>query len=240
VAGTRVSVKAVLFDVDFTLVRPGPELGPEGYLRVGRRYGLELDPEKYAQARERALESLQRDPELRHDEEIWIAFTERIVRGMGGESGAARRCAVEIERAWERSENFSLYEDALPVLEELRAHGLKIGLVSNGARDLADFVQHHRLQVDAAVASRAHGKVKPDPTIFEAALAQLGVGAADTAMVGDSPEDDIEGARAVGIRGILVDREGRYPEVEDRLTDLYALPAALGLPPSARQAPPSA
>jgi HAD superfamily hydrolase (TIGR01549 family) len=234
-----VTIKAVLFDVDFTLVRPGPELGPEGYRRVGNRYGLELDPEKYVQAREQALETLQRDPELRHDEEIWIAFTERIVRGMGGESPAARRCAVEIERAWERSENFSLYEDALPVLDELRAHGLKIGLVSNGARDLADFVQHHRLDVDAAVASRAHGKVKPDPTIFEAALAQLGVGAAETAMVGDSPEDDIEGARAVGIRAILVDRENRYPEVEDRITDLYGLPAALGLAPSsARRAPP--
>ena len=35
------SVRAVLFDVDFTLARPGPELGPEGYLRVGRRHGVE-------------------------------------------------------------------------------------------------------------------------------------------------------------------------------------------------------
>jgi FMN phosphatase YigB (HAD superfamily) len=48
-------------------------------------------------------------------------------------------------------------------------------------------------------------------------------------MVGDSIEDDVEGARAVGMRGLLIDREGRYPDVEDKLTDLLALPAALGL-----------
>ena len=49
-------------------------------------------------------------------------------------------------------------------------------------------------------------------------------------MVGDSPEDDIEGARAAGIEvAFLLDRDGRYPELADRLPDLFALPAALGL-----------
>jgi len=48
-------------------------------------------------------------------------------------------------------------------------------------------------------------------------------------MVGDSLEEDVEGARALGMRAILVDRDDRYPEVEERLTELYALPAALGL-----------
>ena len=225
-----VNLRAVLFDVDFTLARPGPELGPEGYLRAGRRFGLELDPARYAQARAEALESLQRHPDFAHDEDIWVAFTERIVRGMGGESGGARECAAEIERAWERSENFELYEDALPVLDELRRYGLKLGLVSNGARDLDAFVVHHGLDVDAAVGSRAHGKTKPDPTIFRAVLDRLGVEPAAAAMVGDSPEDDFEGARALGMRALLLDRDDRYPDAEQRLPDLYALPAALGLP----------
>jgi FMN phosphatase YigB (HAD superfamily) len=47
--------------------------------------------------------------------------------------------------------------------------------------------------------------------------------------VGDSPEDDLEGARGLGMRALLVDREGTYPDAEDRLPDLFALPAALGL-----------
>jgi FMN hydrolase / 5-amino-6-(5-phospho-D-ribitylamino)uracil phosphatase len=222
-------LKAVLFDVDFTLARPGPELGPEGYRRAGERYGLELDPALYDEARKNALETLQKHPELEHDEEIWYAFTERIVRGMGGDSPRARECAIDIERRWERSHNFSLYDDALPTLELLREHGLKIGLVSNGARDLDEFVADHRLDVDAAVGSRRHGRTKPHPSIFRAVLERLEVEPEEAAMVGDSPEDDIAGAQALGIRALLLDREDSFPDRPDRLPDLYALRSALGL-----------
>jgi HAD superfamily hydrolase (TIGR01549 family) len=225
-------LKAVLFDVDFTLFRPGPELGPEGYRRVGERHGLTLDPGRYDEARAAAILTLQRDRELVHDEEVWIAFTEQIVRGMGGDAEGALECATDIVREWERHENFTLFEDALPALDDLRRRGLKIGLVSNGARDLDEFAEHHRLEVDAAVGSRAHGRVKPDPSIFVAALSALGTLAGETAMVGDSYEDDIEGARALGMRGILLDREGYRPDEPDRIDTLLALPAALGLPAS--------
>jgi hypothetical protein len=125
-------LRAVLFDVDFTLSRPGPELGPEAYRRVGNTHGLSLDPERYEAARIAAFADLRINPELEHDEEIWIAFTEDIVRGMGGISEGARACAVEIVRRWEIHANFDLYDDAIPVLEALRTHGLRIGLISNG------------------------------------------------------------------------------------------------------------
>jgi HAD superfamily hydrolase (TIGR01549 family) len=223
-------LKAVLFDVDFTLCRPGPELSAERYARIAARHGFELDLTRYEDAREAAVLNLKRHPELLHDETIWHAFTEEIFRGMGGPSEVASECAVEIERGWEAAENFELYEDALPVLEDLRAHGLKLGLVSNGIRDLSVFVAHHALDVDAVVGSRAHGWVKPHESIFRAALERLEVDAGDAVMVGDSLEEDIEGARAVGMRAFLVDRHDRHPEVAERLPDLYALPAALGIP----------
>ena len=222
-------LKAVLFDVDFTLVKPGPDLGPEGYQLLGRRFGLELDPARYAEARVAAIETLERHQELDHDEEIWVLFTERIIRGMGGDSDRAYECAVEMTRGWEQAANFELFEDTLPVLTELRAHGLKIGLVSNTGRDLVAFVAHHALDVDVALGSATHGKTKPHPTIFQAALDELGVSAEEAAMVGDSPEDDVEGARALGMRAFLVDRDNRFPDLDDRLPDLRALPAALGL-----------
>ena len=224
-----MELKAVLFDVDFTLAKPGPDLGPEGYRRVGERYGLNLDPARYPEARTAAIEALERHPELRHEEELWFAFTERIVRGMGGDSDAARDLAVEMTRLWEHSENFDLYDDALPVMETLRRHGLKLGLVSNSAREIDDFVAHHALDVDCALTSRSHGWTKPHESIFRAALELLGVGPEEAAMVGDSVEDDIEGARALGIRAFLIDREGRHPEAVERLPDLWALPSALGL-----------
>jgi len=141
-------LKAVLLDVDFTLFRPGPELGPEGYRRSGARHGLTLDPARYDEARRAAVANLQRHPELVHDEELWVAFTEEIVVGMGGDGPSARACALDVVRQWERHENFFLYEDALPVLAVLREGGLRIGLVSNGQRDLEEFARHHGLDVD--------------------------------------------------------------------------------------------
>jgi HAD superfamily hydrolase (TIGR01662 family) len=223
-------VRAVLFDVDFTIAKPGPLLGPQGYHDVGRRYGLALDPARYAEARAAALVDLQHHPELDHDEEIWVRFTEDIIRGMGGgENANVRDIALEITRGWERSENFELYEDALPVLAHLRDHGLKIGLVSNTSRDLDAFIRHFKLDVDAWISSGSHGKVKPSPTIFRAVLDLLEVEPTGAVMVGDSPDDDVEGARALGMQAFLLDREARFGDRPDVLPDLRALPAALGL-----------
>jgi HAD superfamily hydrolase (TIGR01549 family) len=224
-----VSPRAVLFDVDFTLCRPGPELSAERYARIAARHGLTLDTGRYEGAREAAVLNLKRHPELLHDESIWHRFTEEIFVGMGGPEAIASECATEIEEGWGVSGNFELFEDVLPVLEELRRAELRIAVVSNGIRDLTEFVGHHALDVDAIVDSRSHGWVKPHPTIFQAALNALDVRPEDTVMVGDSIEEDIEGARALGMRAILIDREDRHPEVEERLLDLYGLPAALGL-----------
>ena len=165
-----MSRRAVLFDVDFTLCRPGPELSADRYARIAARHGLALETGRYEEAREAAALNLKRHPELLHDDTIWHRFTAEIFVGMGGPEELASECATEIERGWEVSENFELFEDALPVLDELRHARLGIGLVSNGIRDLTEFVAHHRLDVDAIVDSRTHGRVKPHPTIFQAAL----------------------------------------------------------------------
>ena len=222
-----MNVKAVLFDVDLTLAKPGPDLGPDGYQRIGREYGL--DDGRYPEAWAAAIESFRRDPELRHDDRLWFAVSERIFRGMGGEPDLARDLAAKMTRLWENSANFDLYDDALPVMAKLRRYHLKLGLVSNTHRQIDDFVAHHGLDVDCAVDSRSHGWIKPHESIFRAALDLLGVESAEAAMVGDSVEDDIEGALALGMPAFLIDRDGRYPEVAEALPDLWALPAALGL-----------
>ncbi len=205
---------------------------------MGERHGLTLEPDRYTEARAAAIEKLSGERDLVHDEEVWIAFTEQIVLGMGADAAGARACAVDMVREWERHENFTLYEDALPVLGDLRARGIRIGLVTNGQRDLDEFVRHHRLEVDAMVGSKAHGRIKPHPSIFVAALSQLAVAPDEAAMVGDSYEDDIEGARALGMRAIFLDRDGLRPEELDSIDTLLALPAALGLVRESKLPPP--
>jgi len=222
-------LRAVLFDVDFTLCRPGPELGPEGYEALGREYGLELDPARYEGARLAAIDDLRQHPELDHDEEIWMRFTEDIVRGMGGAGDAVREVAGTIVRRWEQAAQFELFDDVVPVLRRLRGAGLKLGLVSNTSRDLGAFVRHFGLDVDAWLSSGSYGKVKPSPLIFRAALELVACEPADALMVGDSLEDDIAGARAVGMRALLLDREGRFPDEAERIESLAELPGTLGL-----------
>ncbi len=222
-----MSLRAVVFDVDFTLVRPGPDLGPDGYRRLGARHGLELDPARYDTARAAAAATLERHPELDHDEEAWVLFTERIIRGMGGE-GDTYAAAVEMTAAWNHERHFELYDDALPAVAALRRHGLKVGLLSNTARDLPVFAAHHGIEADAVLTSQAHGKAKPHEAIFRHMLDLLGVAPAEAVMVGDTLEDDIEGARAIGMQAVLVDRDRRYPAEPGRLDDLRGLVAALG------------
>jgi putative hydrolase of the HAD superfamily len=94
-------------------------------------------------------------------------------------------------------------------LRELRELGLRLVVVSNW-----DVSLHERLAetglaplLDGAVASAEAGVAKPDPAIFERALALAGVGAAEALHVGDSPVEDGEGARAAGIRAVLIGRD---------------------------------
>ncbi len=220
-------LRAVVFDVDYTLARPGPDLGAEGYVELGLRYGLTLDPTRYDAARRAAFAEVRQHPELDHDDEVWVLFTERIILGMGG-VGNTYPAAVEMERRWTHSAHFELYDDALPALEAVAAGGLKIGLLSNSARNLDDFVSHHGLSVDAVLTSASHGKTKPHRSIFAAMLDLLDVIPAEALMVGDTLHDDVEGARAAGMRALLLDRDGRYLDVSERLENLTGLSAWIG------------
>ena len=102
-------------------------------------------------------------------------------------------------------------------MRTLAAQGLKLGLISNSHRCLSSFQQHFELDglIAAAVSSSEHGYMKPHPSIFEAALTLAGVSAAESVMVGDSLSHDIDGARRVGMRGILVHRSDDPPPVTD-------------------------
>jgi len=92
-----------------------------------------------------------------------------------------------------------------------------------------EFARHHGLDVDAGISSFHHGRTKPHASIFRAVLELLGVEPAHAVMVGDTIADDIDGARALGMLAILVDREGMHPDFEPRIESLGELALLLGL-----------
>ena len=69
-----------------------------------------------------------------------------------------------------------------------------------------------RQYFDAVVVSGEVGTKKPDPGIFTLALDKIGMAAEDVAFIGDSIEDDIVGAKAIGMTPILIDRKGKGTE----------------------------
>lgn len=105
---------------------------------------------------------------------------------------------------------FAAYPDVPGALAELRQMGLRLAVVSNWDCSLPDTLAQLGLAglVDAIVVSAEVGARKPEPLIFRAALERVGAQPASALMVGDSPETDVEGARAAGIRPLLLDRGG--------------------------------
>jgi len=202
-----VSLKAVLFDVDFTLIYPGPTFRGEGYQAFCARYGMDVDPAKFAAGIASAAPLLH-GPDDVYDPEIFIAYTSRIIEVMGGAGARIDECSREIYREWAACQHFELYDDVPAVLRQLADAGLRIGLISNTHRCLASFQSHFELQglVSATVSSSDHGLMKPHPSIFNAALSLLDVPAGEAVMVGDSLKHDVEGALGVGMRAILLNR----------------------------------
>ncbi len=105
---------------------------------------------------------------------------------------------------------FAPYPDAVPALTQLRSRGLKLVCVSNWDCSLGEVLERCGLaaHLDGAVSSAEAGALKPDQAIFQAALALAGCSADEAVHVGDTREEDVEGAEAAGIRALLLDREG--------------------------------
>jgi HAD superfamily hydrolase (TIGR01549 family) len=199
--------KAVLFDVDFTLIYPGPTFRGEGYQAFCRRYGMDVDAAKFEEGVASAAPLLE-SPDDVYAPEIFIAYTSRIIEVMGGTGSRVDECSREIYVEWAACQHFEMYDDVPAVLRQLAESGLRIGLISNTHRCLASFQSHFELQglVSATVSSSDHGLMKPHPSIFTAALQLLGVEAGDAVMVGDSFKHDVQGALTVGMRAILLNR----------------------------------
>jgi HAD superfamily hydrolase (TIGR01662 family) len=219
-------VKAVIFDVDFTLIYPGPMFRGEGYQAFSRRHQIDVNPARFESAVASAASVLDDSEGSPYDHELFVAYTRRIIEAMGGkESGsdaALDACAREIYSEWARSHHFELYDDVAQTLQRLTDAGMKIALISNSHRPLDEFQSHFELRhfISAAVSSADHGYMKPHPSIFLSALAGLDVAPRDAVMVGDSLRHDVEGALNIGMRAVWLHRGDNaaptYTSVHDR------------------------
>jgi putative hydrolase of the HAD superfamily len=225
------TVAAVFFDVDFTLIHPGPRFQGAGYEACCARHGVQVDASRFDAAVAGAASVLD-SADVIYDADLYVKYTRRIIELMGGSSSAIEAVARELYDDWAEQHHFSLYDDVLETLETLRTTGVRAGLISNSHRCLASFQSHFELDglIAVAISSSQHGYMKPHPNIFRAALSLMQVGPERAAMVGDSLSHDVLGAKRVGMRGILLARGGLpagIPADVDVIRSLRELPDKL-------------
>lgn len=151
-------------------------------------------------------------------QEVWSQTL--AAQGVHDPELAQRAAEVFIEERWR---SYGAFEDAVPVLEELREQDFRLAILTNGAPDL----QHEKIDrsglgpyVDQIVISGEFGVGKPNPKIFRHVLESLGSSPEQAMMVGDSPPRDILGAYQSGMFPVLIDREsvGFDPKYRAMLT----------------------
>jgi putative hydrolase of the HAD superfamily len=208
-------LKAVFLDVGNTLLHEVPRRAAI-YAEVGARHGVELDPDAmHAHMLEvhRELPPFV-DGAFRYSDPWFREFIRRI---FGDRLGVAADAVVEIEEQlfarFEDPATFRYFPGAEALLTDLRAAGLRLGLISNWSARLPRLLEGLGLtrRVDFTLCSAIEGVEKPAPELFRAALERAGVAPDEALHCGDHPVNDVRGARAVGLRACLVDHHDRLP-----------------------------
>jgi putative hydrolase of the HAD superfamily len=210
----RVLPAAVFFDVGKTLVFAHPSVS-RVVDEILRAAGHDRDLA--------AIESLMPlideyyEDRFREDDTFWTSEEQASAVWVGMYSLLARRLGIEEEaeslaRAvydeFGKPERWRAYDDVVPAFERLHDSGVKVGIISNWDSRLAKVLEGLRLTplIDTIVCSADVGLHKPDPRIFELACARLGLSPSVCVHVGDHFYSDVLGAKAVGMRPVLIDR----------------------------------
>ena len=230
-------VQAVFFDFYETLCFHRHSLA-ENLERIAERYDVEVNWERCDAALKSLFAGTSAPAPTPH-----YSLLESSITVMLRECEFIREVGIEkhVEQiAWEllqsghylfAANSATLYDDVVPTLQHFRDEGFKLAIVSNLDTPLDPMTK--RLGIaeyfDVIVAShdaRVRSE-KPDPHIFNYALAAVGVSAEEAVHVGDTYAADIVGAQGVGIRPILLDRGGtqvgRWKETIRSLADLPEL-----------------
>lgn len=119
-----------------------------------------------------------------------------------------------------------LYPDVAPTIKVLKARDVKTAIVTTIATwRFKPLLEQNNVHIDFVCTAREANAVKPDPRIYTTVLDKFGVSAEETMMVGDDPKTDIEPAKGLGMRTVLINREGRtqYPDADEVISSLTEL-----------------
>jgi len=216
-------IKAVFFDLYNTLVQYEPPR-EELQARALQGFGIEVTPEALRRPLATADEYIygemaraslgQRSKE--EQTAIWVEYEGVLLREAGIEADEPLILGL-LGKMRQFDMKLALYDDVLPALTDLKGRGLRLGLISNIDRDMTSLLEEVGLssKLPVVVTSQDTGCNKPHPEIFREALRQAGVQAPEAIYVGDQHQIDVVGANQVGMKGILLDRNGYFERITD-------------------------
>jgi putative hydrolase of the HAD superfamily len=203
--------RAILLDALGTLVALEPPAAPLARL-VGERHGVEVTPADATRALRAEMAHYRSNCIHAADAASLAALRLECAALVGRELGGtlAALDAAELVPTLLDSIRFHPYPEVPAALARLRGEGFALVVASNWDVSLHDVLERTGLDLllDGVVTSAEVGAAKPDARLFAAALAVAGVGAAEALHVGDSLEEDFEGALRAGLDAAWLDREG--------------------------------
>lgn len=237
------AIQAVFFDVGNTLLDPYPSVPAVVHDTLTRR-GTPIEMACLEAALPAAeayfVELAREDPLTWGDEQaisrIWYRYFLELLRPcLGNDEKALVEAAGAAQRAFDEASSYAPYRDVQPGLRALHQHGLKLGVISDWGVALSVILRHFELTqyFDFTVISATAKRAKPDPALYQLAVERADVIPDYALHVGDSYIRDVLGARAVGIKPVLIDRAHMLSEgVPDcpLVYDLYELLDLLEIP----------
>lgn len=235
-------IEAVFFDAAGTLFEVRGSVG-RIYSAIALRYGVQTHPEALDRAFSVALgkKSAQGiapadvQDNVAEEKRWWSEIVESVLADNMPKE-AFSEYFDEVFEFFRSADAWQLYPETLQCLERLQARGCGLGIISNFDSRLIDLLVNlgiGRFFADVTLSWTA-GAAKPDPRIFLKATESMGIPASKALHVGDSLEEDFQGARRAGLHAVLLDRKDRYNQSTDvlRVRSLSELTRLLDQPES--------
>ncbi|MFH1651901.1 MAG: HAD family hydrolase [Chloroflexota bacterium] len=216
-------IKAVFLDLYHTLVGYDP---PREQLQAEalKELGVDADATQLrwplVTADEFIYKEMARVPMGQRDEKSRMALWAEYQRVFLREAGIAPEEKLVLGLLGKMRQvkmNLRVFDDVAPALDDLKAKGFVLGLISNIDHDITPMLQELGLEawLEIVVTSQDAGATKPDPQIFRVAAQRAGVKPGEAVFVGDQYQIDVIGARNAGMKGILLDRGDFFGEITD-------------------------
>ena len=213
-------ISAVTFDAGGTLMDAWPSVG-QVYAETAAAHGLPNLPADLLNRQFAAAWRARID--FDYSEPAWAELVDQTFAGLTARR-PSRTFFPALYRRFAEAGAWRVYDDVRPTLTKLAQRGLELGVISNWDGRLRPLLRQLNLQsqFSTIVVSGEVGFQKPAPEIFRRALAGLGLPPDRVLHVGDSRREDVEGARAVGMKAALLDR-GRTAEPDQQIASLAEL-----------------